>query len=85
MNKRRRIVTRRHHQPNRMICPFVLVNLNQPLAQGMNGYPNDGVGLGIELRPTTQRFHRDRIFLDLVRPTMKVFFAHIPKHSRQIL
>jgi len=48
MNKRRRIVTWWQYQADRMIGAFVLVNLHQSLAEGVNGDAHDGVGLGVK-------------------------------------
>ena len=84
MNKRRRIATRRDHQPDRMIGTFILINLDQPFAKGVYGYPHDGVGLRVKVRLAPQGFHRDRIFLDLIRPALEVLFADVLQHSRQI-
>ena len=84
MNKRRRIVTGRNHEPDRMIGTVTLINLDQPFAKGVYGYPHDGIGLRVKVRPPPEGFHRDRIFPNLICPTLKVLFAHVLEHSRQI-
>jgi hypothetical protein len=84
MNKQGRIVTRGNHQPHRVTLPFVPVDLHQPLAEGMNGDPHDGVSLGVEVRSAAQRLDGDRIFLDVVGPALEVLLADVPENSRQI-
>ena len=84
MNKRRRIVTGRNHEPDRMIGTVILINLDQPFAKGVYGYPHDGIGLRVKVRPPPEGFHRNRIFPNLICPALKVLFAHVLQHSRQI-
>ena len=67
-----------------MIGTFILINVDQPFAKGVYGYPHDGIGLRVKVRLAPQGFHRDRIFLNLIRPALEVLFTHVLEHSRQI-
>jgi hypothetical protein len=58
---------------DRPIYPIRLVDLLQALSKGMCGYPDDGVGLRVEIVAPTQRFSRDQVFRDLVIQTLKCF------------
>jgi hypothetical protein len=84
MNKRGRISTRRNHQPDRMIGTFILIDLDQAFAKGVYGYPHDGIGLRVKVRLAPQGFHRDRIFLNLIRSALEVLFTNVLEHTRQI-
>ena len=73
-----------YYQPHCVTCSFILVDLHQSLAKRVNGYTHNGVGLRIKGRPPPKSFHRDRIFLDLIRPPLKVFLADVLQHPREI-
>ena len=66
---------------NRPIYPIRLIDLLQALAKGMGGYPDDGIGLRIEIVPPPQRFGRDREFLDLLILTQEMLLADKCEHS----
>ena len=85
MNKGWRIMTRWNHQPHWVIRPFGQINLHQPLTQCMNSYPHNGVGLGVKGRPAAQCFHRDRVFLDVIRAALEVLLTDVLEHSRDII
>jgi hypothetical protein len=78
-------VPRRNHQAYRPSHSFVLVDLDQSLTQRVDGHTHDGVGLGIETGPPSQRLGRNRVFLDLVRPALEVFLADILKHPPEVV
>ena len=40
---------KRHQDMDWPICPVLLVDLLQAFAKRMGGYPNDGIGLRIEI------------------------------------
>ncbi len=65
-------------------CAFLLIDLQQSFAQSVDGYANDGVGMGVKFRPPAQRLDRDRVLLDLVGPALEVLLADVAQHPRQI-
>jgi len=63
------------------ICPVRLVDLLQALPKGMGGYPDDGIGLWVEIVASPQRFGRDRVFCGLVILIQEVLLADKSEHS----
>src|SRR5664279_758998 len=80
----RHIVAQRDMNMDRPIYPVRLVDLLQALSKGMCGYPDDGVGLRVEIVAPAQRFSRDQVFRDLVIQTLKMLLADKSEHSGQI-
>ena len=77
-------MTGRHHQPDRAGRSFVLVDLQKTFAKRVYGYADDGVGVGIEVRPTAKGLGRNGVLLDLLRPAREPLFADVFQHPRQI-
>ena len=59
MDEGRHITAKRDQNMDWPIHPVRLVYLLQPLPKGMGGYPDDGIGLRIEIVAPPQRFRRD--------------------------
>ena len=83
-NELRGIVTRGKHQPHRPACPFVLVDLQETLPKGVDGYAYDGVGVGIKIGTSPKSLGRNRVLLDLIGSPLETFFADVFQHARQI-
>ncbi len=61
-----------------------LVDILQAFAEGVKGYADDGVGLGVEVWPPAQGFDRDRVLLDLVTTTGGGLFADVAEDFCQV-
>ena len=72
----------RQDQPDCSTGPLKLIDLQQAFAKSMDGYADDGVGLGVKFNPPAQRLDGDRIFLDLICPALEVLLADVPQHPR---
>jgi hypothetical protein len=61
-----------------------IVNFLEPLAKGVERDPNDGVGLRIEVWPSSQGFDRNGVLLDLVTAPCCGFFADVTQYFNQV-
>ena len=77
-------MAKRYQNMDRPIYPVRLVDLLQALPKGMGGYPDDGIGLRVEIAAPPQRFDRDHGFLDLVILIQEVLLADKGEHSGEI-
>ena len=71
---------KRHENMDRPICPVLLVDFLQAFAKGMGGYPDDSIGLRIEVVTPPQSFGRDRVFLDLLILIQEMLLANKYEH-----
>jgi len=77
-------VTRGDDHPRWPVRPFLLVDLLKALAKSVNCHAHNGVDAGIEIRPSPKGFGRNRVLLDLMRPTREALFADVLQHPGQI-
>ena len=63
---------------------FVLVILLKAFPQAMRLYPDNGVATFIEVGTASERFHRNVVFLDLIRFLLESLFADVSQQDSQI-
>ena len=69
---------------NGVVGAFVRVVEFEPLAQGVRGYADNCVRLGIETFWAAESLHRNAIFLDLIRLASKILFGHVLQETLQV-
>ena len=69
---------------HRPVYPYRLINLLQSFAQSMGNYPDDRIGLRVEIAAPPKRFGRDPMLIDLVVLIEEVLLAYINQHAGQI-
>ena len=77
-------MSRWHDQPYRPVRAFILVHLQKTFPKRVDRYPHDGIGMGIEIRPSSKGLSRNCVLLDQVCPVREVLFADILQHPRQV-
>ena len=74
----------RQDKPDGPVDSFILIDLHQAFAKGMDRYPDNGVGLGVKFNAPAERLDCDCVFLDLISPALEVLRADVAQHTRQI-
>ena len=77
-------MTGRKNQSHGAGRPLVLVDLKKPFPKRMDRYTNDGVRVGIKIRPASKGLRRNRILFDLICPPREALLADVVQHSCQV-
>ena len=83
-DKARVIVPRRYDQPHRPVCSFVLIDLEQAFAKRVYGYADNGVGVGIKVRPPAKRLGRYAVLLNLLGPAREALLTDVFQEAREV-
>jgi hypothetical protein len=69
------------HNAERVLCSFTFVILLQLMSKPVNFNPDDGVPVLVEIRCPSKDFGGKPVFLDLVRPPLKILVANVLEQS----
>ncbi len=77
-------MTGRYQDADRPVGSFALIDLEEPFAERVRGYTDDGVDVGVEVAAATQRLDGNGLLPNLVLFTHEMFFADEPEHAGEV-